>query len=171
MSKMQRTKGKVWEREVAAKLRAIFGAQVKRGWQAREGCDAPDIEGVPRQWPECKHHAVVNIAAAMRQAVNEYANWIEQRGGNVTARDASRWPVVYSKSNRTEPLVTMRMADFLVLLREWKEMSDEVNFGVQSAKGTRFIYLCPKCRRQLEHQQTCPWCDRVAVAEPLAGKR
>lgn len=115
MGKMQRNKGKAWERKVAAALRAIFGPQVKRGWQAREGCDAPDIEGVPRQWPECKHHARVNIAAAMRQAIEERDKYFAR----FNAVAPALWPVVYSKSNREEPLVTMRMEDFLVLMKEW----------------------------------------------------
>ena len=38
MPKMQREKGKRWEREVAAMFRdAMPGAEVKRGWQARSG--------------------------------------------------------------------------------------------------------------------------------------
>lgn len=115
MSKMQRQKGKVWEREVAAALRAIFGDRVHRGWQTRQGCDDPDIVGVPRQWPECKHHAVVNIAAAMRQAVEERDAHFAKLGAVAPAL----WPVVYSKSNRAEPLVTMRMTDYLMMLTEW----------------------------------------------------
>lgn len=123
--RMSRNKGKTWEREVAARLREIFGSQVKRGWQAREGCDAPDIEGVPRQWPECKHHhRQVSIAAAMRQAEEEYTRWLKRTLKTRTAvrSDCLLWPVVYSKSDREQPLVTMRMEDFLALLREWQAM-------------------------------------------------
>lgn len=139
MSKMQRTKGKVWEREVAGMLREIFGDRVKRGWQAREGCDAPDIEGVPRQWPECKHHQRVNIAAAMLQAVEESTR-AHDRMRSTTARESDfwspyPWPVVYSKSNREEPLATMRLKDFLALLREWKALSDTVNFKLADSRA------------------------------------
>ena len=123
-AKLSRRKGKTWEQEVARELRAIFGEQVKRGWQAKEGCDAPDIEGVPRQWPECKHHQRVNIAAAMRQAEEEYARWLERTLKARTALPSDcLWPVVYSKSNNEQPFVTMRMGDFLTLLREWYEGS------------------------------------------------
>jgi hypothetical protein len=66
--KLSRRKGKVFEREVAAGYREIFGAQVKRGWQAREGHDAPDVENVPGFWPEAKHHQRVNYRAALEQA-------------------------------------------------------------------------------------------------------
>lgn len=120
LGKLSRRKGKTWERAVAKELRDIFGPPVKRGWQAREGCDAPDIEGVPRQWPECKHHARVNIAAAMRQAEEEYARWLTRtlKGRTATPGDCL-WPVVYSKSNNEQPFATMRMGDFLTLLREW----------------------------------------------------
>ena len=62
--KLSRMKGKVFEREVARDLRAIYGEQVKRGWQAREGTDAPDVENVP-YWVECKHHQRVNVRAAV----------------------------------------------------------------------------------------------------------
>jgi len=110
MGKMQRCKGARWEREVASQLQEIFGSQIHRGWQARLGCDDPDVVGVPRQWVEAKHHQRVNIAAAMRQAVEE-----------ASKRDPTLWPVVYSKSDRDVPLVTMRMSDFLVLLKEWWE--------------------------------------------------
>lgn len=110
MGRMQRCKGARWEREVASALREIFGEQVCRGWQTRDGADDPDVKRVPRQWVEAKHHHRVNIAAAMRQATEESS----KAGGNL-------WPVVYSKSDRDVPLVTMRMSDFLVLLKEWWE--------------------------------------------------
>jgi hypothetical protein len=96
-----RNKGKVWEREVARELRAIFGASIKRGWQCREGQDDCDVTGSPF-WVEAKHHRVVNIGAAMRQAM---------------ADTKGPAPLVVSKSNRCEPLATMRWSDFLALVR------------------------------------------------------
>ncbi len=67
VGKLSRNKGKVFEREIARDLRGIYGNQVKRGWQAREGTDAPDVENVPF-WVECKHHRKVNVRAAVAQA-------------------------------------------------------------------------------------------------------
>lgn len=104
MGRMSRDKGKVWERVVAARLRAIFGDGVKRGWQARQGSDAPDVEGVPF-WVECKHHRVVNIGQAVRQAL--------------AAAEKAKLPVlIASKSNRQEPLATMLLEDWLGLVEE-----------------------------------------------------
>ena len=128
LGRLSRRKGKRWEQEVAAALRDIFGERVKRGWQAREGCDAPDVEGVPRQWVECKAHARVNIAEAMRQAVEEHDRYFARICAIAPA--PGLWPVVYSKSNNEAPLVTMRMADYLVLLAEWWD-------GVQRKKNEK----------------------------------
>lgn len=99
MSAMQRNKGKRWEQEVARDMRELF-PDVKRGWQARFGHDEADVTGSPF-WIECKHHALVNIHAAIRQAMS----------------DTDGKPVlVVSKSDRCEPLATMRWQDFRELL-------------------------------------------------------
>jgi len=66
-----RNKGKRWEQDVARTMREIFGDQVRRGWQSREGSDAPDVDGVPRFWIECKRQIRTNIKAALLQAKNE----------------------------------------------------------------------------------------------------
>jgi hypothetical protein len=163
MGKMQRTKGKVWERTVAKELRDIFGPQVKRGWQAREGCDAPDIENVPRQWPECKHHKRVNIAAAMRQAEEEYARWLARTLKQRTATPSDcLWPVVYSKSNNEQPFVTMRMGDFLTLLKQWWKLE-----GLREPPPLRprhkplDMKACPLMEKCSDGMLACPsGCDR-----------
>lgn len=108
-----RTKGKVWERAVAAMLRPIFGDdEVKRGWQSRAGNEQCDVEGTPF-WIECKCGTTVDMRAAMRQAM----------------RDADcRPPVVIAKDERKPPgwrvgdpgapaLVVMRLEDWLSLVK------------------------------------------------------
>jgi hypothetical protein len=45
MGKMSRQKGKRGEREVAARLKSIFGNDIRRGYQARSGKDEPDVTG------------------------------------------------------------------------------------------------------------------------------
>jgi len=105
IGKLSRRKGKVFEQFVSRELRAIFGGGIKRGWQAREGADAPDVDGSP-YWVECKHHQRVNIQAAVLQAAQAVAD----------AHD-SRPVVVVSKDNRTEPLVTMLLPAWLDLVR------------------------------------------------------
>lgn len=105
---MSRNKGKVWEREVASMFREVVGDAVKRGWQAREGHDAADVENVPLLWIEAKHHRVVNIAAGLKQAIDA--------AGKAKSK---LWPIVIGKSNRCEPTATMQLVDFLKLYREW----------------------------------------------------
>ena len=107
MGLLSRNKGKVWERAVAAMLRPIFGSGVKRGWQARAGTDAADVEGCGPFWTECKHHHRVNVQAALEQAC--------------AAAPAGRWPVAVCKDDRRPPLVAMRLDDWLDLVREWKD--------------------------------------------------
>ena len=101
MSAMQRNKGKAFEQAVARDLREIFGDEVRRGWQAREGSDDPDII-CPLVAPECKHQIRPNIPAALEQALK--------------ATPPGKYAVAVTKANRTEPLATMRWADFLDLL-------------------------------------------------------
>lgn len=118
MGRMSRDKGKAWERVVAAKLRAIFGSGVKRGWQARQGSDAPDVEGVP-WWVEAKHHRVVNIGQAVRQALA------------AVKKAKSKLPVlIASRSNRQEPLATMLLEDWLQLVGELANLRAAVDTQV-----------------------------------------
>lgn len=92
-----RRKGKVWERELVHELRPVFGDGVKRGFQSRCGRDGCDVEGTP-YWVEAKHGKLVNLRAALRQAIE--------------ATDG-RPVVVVAKDDRTEPVVAMRLADWL----------------------------------------------------------
>jgi len=61
-----RTKGAVWEREVARRLRDIW-PEARRGLQARMGGDAADVEGCPLH-VECKCGRGVQVRAALDQA-------------------------------------------------------------------------------------------------------
>lgn len=96
-----RTKGKVWERAVAALLRPIFGDQAKRGFQSRSGRDGCDVEGTP-YWLECKHGTLVNLRAALKQAI---------------ADTDGRVPVVVAKDDRSTPMAVMRLSDWLELVQ------------------------------------------------------
>lgn len=111
MGKLSRNKGKVFEREVAAVFRRIYGDKVKRGWQAREGFDAPDVENVPGLWVEAKHHARVSVRAALEQA--EEARRAAEKDGLV--------PIAVCKDNRTDPLVALYFDDFIAMLVELEE--------------------------------------------------
>lgn len=105
LGRLARNKGKVFERRTAADLRAIYGERVKRGWQAREGADAADVENVP-YWVECKHHKRVNIQAAVAQA-REAA---EAAGSKLPL-------LVVSKDNGAAPLAVLEWDAFVDLLR------------------------------------------------------
>ena len=111
--KLSRMKGKVFEREVARDLRAIYGEQVKRGWQAREGTDAPDVENVP-YWVECKHHQRVNVRAAVAQARAD------------VKKSKRELPIlVVVKDNGETPLAVVEWSVFLTML---KQIEDSKNW-------------------------------------------
>lgn len=97
MGKMSRRKGASFERLVANRLKQIWGPAKRGIGQARSAGEVADVEGTP-YWLELKHRKLVNIRAAMRQAV-------EQTDG--------RAPVVVSRSNGEDVLVTMRLDDWL----------------------------------------------------------
>lgn len=99
-----RRKGHDWEREVARRLREIFGPQVRRGLQYQDGAATPDVI-VPCFHVECKVGARPPIIQALEQA----------------ERDAKPglWPVAVCKQDRKPPTVTMRFEDWLELLGAW----------------------------------------------------
>lgn len=71
MGASQRRKGKTGEREIANEIRAALDIDVHRGWQARAGTDACDVEGVPDCWVECKRGKKPNPRAALQQATED----------------------------------------------------------------------------------------------------
>jgi len=102
-----RAKGHAFERDIANRFKAIYGGRIRRGQQGRDGADAPDVMGVPRFWVECKRQIKPNILAALRQAED--------------AADAAGDPrscVAVTKGNRDSAVVTLRLTDFLALIRE-----------------------------------------------------
>ena len=105
MSKLSRTKGKVWEREVARMFRAYFGggALIKRGYQTRSGRDGADVEGTPF-WIECKHQRNCTPEAALVQA--EEAS---------SGAGDKRTSIAVCKSHRGKPFVVIRLDRFLSL--------------------------------------------------------
>jgi nucleotide-binding universal stress UspA family protein len=113
IGKLSRTKGKVFERLVASDLRAIYGEKVKRGWQAREGTDAPDVENVPF-WVECKHHQRVNVRAAVKQARAD----VKKSGRELPI-------LVVAKDNGESPLAVVDWPLFVSML---KQIEDAKNF-------------------------------------------
>lgn len=105
-----RRKGHGFEREVARRFRDIMpdaAENIRRGWQSRYGHDEPDVI-VPFFTVECKAQKQPNIRAALAQA--------EENN-----KEGLRWPAAICKSNRQEPTVTMRLDDWLELVKQWYE--------------------------------------------------
>jgi Holliday junction resolvase len=97
-----RAKGARGERELAAFLRD-HGYEARRGQQFSGSPDSPDVvHSIPGIHIECKRVEKLNIHSAMQQAT-------EDCGENK--------PVVCHKRNRGEWLLTMKLEDFLELLK------------------------------------------------------
>jgi len=113
--RLSRSKGKAYEREVAAGYRALYGDAVKRGWQARRGSDAPDVVGAP-WWVEAKHQQRVSVRAALQQAT-EAQNAHGARVGPVVA---------HCRDNHQPALVALWEADWWALLARLKACGEGV---------------------------------------------
>lgn len=117
VGKLSRAKGKTFEQEVARALRGIYGEGVKRGWQARDGDDAPDVDGTPF-WVEAKRGRRVNYQAALVQVM-------EARESATKKKDprAVLPPLVVGRDDNGEALALLRFEDLVKLLRTFHEVS------------------------------------------------
>lgn len=98
-----REKGKRFEREVAKMVREMVGEAARRGEQAG-GAYSSDV--VMRDfWVECKVGARPSIHLA-----------IEQACADAKAAGSLRTPIVISKRDREDVLVTMKFSSFAALL-------------------------------------------------------
>jgi hypothetical protein len=115
MSKMQRTKGATWERELARYL-TDHGLVSKRGiGQARSATEVPDVD-LPGYWVEAKRHKRTSPRKALEQAVADSAK-------------SGRVPVAVCRDNGTsadEAMVTMRLADWVVLVASLRAVGGAV---------------------------------------------
>lgn len=97
-----RRKGASFERWLVHRFRTVFpDVEIRRGLQSRGGSEVPDVD-VPGWHFEAKHHRRVDLRAALAQAIADAG--------------ADRIPVAICKDNRTEPVVVLRLADFLTFL-------------------------------------------------------
>lgn len=113
MGKSQRDKGKRGERSTVNEVKAAWPGladAVKRGWQAREGFDAPDVDGVPGLWIEVKAGKKPNPRSALLQA--------EEARAACPGRclDVA---IAVIRDDREEPFVVLRWADFLEIAKGW----------------------------------------------------
>ena len=96
-----RRKGVGGEQELARKLRE-YGFDAHRGVQYKGSADSPDVVGIDGFHIECKRVEQLNIEKAMQQSERD-------AGDNV--------PLVIHRKNREEWKVTMRLKDFIELIR------------------------------------------------------
>lgn len=104
-----REKGKKYERELAAQLRAAGypGAHRTAQYAGNTG-KAYDIEGVPGIAIEAKHREKMALYDWMAQAVRD-------------SEGSGLLPVVMHRKNNAETLVTMRLTDWLTVFREYAQ--------------------------------------------------
>ncbi len=100
-----RRKGASWERELVRRFREVMpGAEVRRGFQARSGEEAADVE-CPVFWIEAKRGKKPNIRGALAQAIE--------------ASPSGRMPIAVVRDDRSDPTVTLLLDDFLELVGDW----------------------------------------------------
>lgn len=100
-----RTKGAVGERELAGILRE-YGYLARRGQQFSGANGDADVVGLDGYHIECKRVEKLNIDTAMEQSVRD-------------ARE-NEIPIVCHRKNRKEWLVTIRLKDFMEVVK-WAE--------------------------------------------------
>lgn len=100
-----RAKGAAGERELAKRLRE-YGYECRRGQQYCGTNGDADVLGLPGIHIECKRVEKLNIDTAMLQAIRD--------------RREGEYPTVFHRKNNCEWLVTMRLADWINVYREWE---------------------------------------------------
>lgn len=105
MGRASREKGKRGEREVVAELARVFGAErVRRGYQYRDGSEAPDV-WCPLLHVESKLGKRPNLLAALEQAEGD------ARPGVI--------PIAWCRQDGRAATVTLRASDFIEILDLW----------------------------------------------------
>lgn len=103
-----RRKGHRWERQLAKLLSAATGLDFQKSIQQSRGGGAEEsdvfCDSLPWLHIEAKAHKKVSIKAAMKQAVSDTI-------------ETGKLPVAITKDDYKEPLVTMRLDDFIIFLQ------------------------------------------------------
>tara|TARA_R110002012_G_scaffold930_2_gene3910 strand:+ start:2150 stop:2542 length:393 start_codon:yes stop_codon:yes gene_type:complete len=106
MGKYSRDKGARFEREIANRLKEVFGPRTTRSsGQCFSGDLRADVD-CPEIWVECKVGKRPNIKAALEQAE-------EAEAGAKTGKS----PVAICKWDRQEPIASMRLDFFIELIK------------------------------------------------------
>lgn len=114
MAVNSKQKGARFERTLARKFREYGYDDARRTAQyCGNTGDASDVVGLPGLHIEAKHQERMSLYDWMAQAVRD-----AEAGGE------NRLPAVFHKKNNADILVTMRLADFMCLYREWEAGHD-----------------------------------------------
>lgn len=112
MGKMQREKGKRFERQIAKKLREVFpeySEEIRRSIQSRQA-EESDVTGLPGLWVECQDAAVPTPKQKLLQA---------ERDVLVANLYSKIIPIAVTHKSRAKDIfVTLRLAN-LHYLYEW----------------------------------------------------
>lgn len=120
MAVNSRQKGARFERTLASKFREHGYDDARRTAQyCGNTGDASDVVGLPGIHVEAKH------AEAMR-----LYEWMAQAKRDAAANGKGNLPAVFHKKNNAEILVTMELADWMNLYREW-----EAGFDLKRSEG------------------------------------
>ena len=107
-----RQKGASFERWVANWFKTNWGCETRRGQQFAGGPESPDVVGLAGIHIEVKAVEKLQMQKAMDQSVRDAGDKI---------------PIVISKKNRKEPMVTVRLRDlddFIRLMDLNKRVAD-----------------------------------------------
>ena len=107
MGRKSQRKGAEGERELAQILNA-YGYDVQRGGSQTFGT-VPDLTGMDGIHIECKRCEQLNLQAAVRQSEDDAARF----------RDGL--PAVFHRKNRTQWLVTMPLAAWMMLYKKGQD--------------------------------------------------
>jgi hypothetical protein len=115
MGALSRRKGHAFERWLVHQFRAAMpGATVRRGFQARSGEEAADVD-TPVFWVEAKRGRKPNVRAALEQAT--------------AASPKGRMPIAVIRDDRAEAFVALGLRDFLELVEQLWTAADNRNRG------------------------------------------
>lgn len=155
MSKMQRTKGKRFEQQIAARLRAEWPTTVVRRASQAERADNPDVfvEGGPRVleqlWLELQDARAPTPLSKLEQAERDTYNWAATRSGAMRGLSHEyRLPVVvwHKLAERTVWVTTrLQVVDYLrgfegprhstVVTLEWSAFVDLLHLAASREAG------------------------------------
>ncbi len=110
MGLLSRRKGQQYERELARRFKEVMpDADIKRGFQYRDGADAPDVI-CPVFWIEAKRGKKPNVRAALRQATE--------------AAPKDRIPLAVIRDDRAQAFVALSLDDFLDFVSDWWQLTN-----------------------------------------------